>query len=137
MRAYAVSVTAVLLCGLCFVISQRSIDERLVAAQSRSKHGGDIVFEVKKKTRVPRLHAFFSHKDHLDAGHTCRDCHNDKTFKKDKKLGVNKFTMKDINAGKACGVCHNGKMKVKGKTVFSPKKNCERCHSVKYRKKKR
>lgn len=106
-----------------------------VAAQEK-KHGGDIIFEV-KKNKLNLLHSLFSHQDHLDAGSTCNDCHNDKVFKKERKLGNNKFTMKDIMAGKACGACHNGRTVVKGKAVFHPKNNCKRCHTAKYRKKRR
>ena len=102
------------------------------------KHGGDIAFEVKQSKKSKRKvdHALFSHQDHIDAGHTCKDCHNDKIFKRERKMGVNRFSMKEIFEGKACGACHNGKTQVKGKAVFSPKRNCSRCHSVKFRKRR-
>lgn len=106
------------------------------AAAQEEKHGGDIVFEVKKnKQNLP--HSLFSHQLHLDGGTTCKNCHNDTVFKKERKLGNNKFSMKDIMAGKACGACHNGRTQVKGKPIFHPKNNCKRCHSVRFRKKRR
>ena len=106
------------------------------AAAQEKKHGGDIIFEV-KKNKQNLQHSLFSHQLHIDAGSTCNDCHNDKVFKKERKLGNNKFTMKDIMAGKACGACHNGRSQVKGKAVFHPKNNCKRCHSAKFRKRRR
>ena len=106
------------------------------AAAQEKKHGGDIIFEV-KKNKQNLQHSLFSHQLHIDAGSTCNNCHNDKVFKKERKLGNNKFTMKDIMAGKACGACHNGRTQVKGKAVFHPKNNCKRCHSAKFRKKRR
>ncbi len=107
-----------------------------LASAQEEKHGGDIIFEV-KKNKQKLEHSIFSHKLHLDAGSTCKDCHNDKVFKRERKLGNNKFTMKDIMAGKACGACHNGRTLVKGKAVFHPKNNCKKCHSAKFRKKRR
>jgi c(7)-type cytochrome triheme protein len=103
------------------------------AAAEDEKHGGIIVFEV-KKNKQELVHSLFSHQLHIDSGHTCNDCHNDKVFKRERKLGVNKFTMKDVLQGKACGSCHNGRTQVKGKTVFAPQNNCTRCHTVKFRK---
>ncbi len=116
--------------GLAGVIMGKS------AAAQEKKHGGDIVFET-KKNKQNLQHSLFSHQLHIDAGSTCNDCHNDKVFKKERKLGNNKFTMKDIMAGKACGACHNGRTQVKGKAVFHPKNNCKRCHSAKFRKRRR
>ena len=107
-----------------------------LASAQEEKHGGDIIFEV-KKNKLKLEHSIFSHQLHLDAGSTCKDCHNDKVFKRERKLGNNKFTMKDIMAGKACGACHNGRTLVKGKAVFHPKNNCKKCHSAKFRKKRR
>ena len=107
-----------------------------VLSSADEKHGGDIVFEV-KKNKQKLGHSMFSHQAHLDAGQTCKDCHNNKVFKEERKLHANKFTMKDVIQGKACGACHNGRTKVKGKTVFAPRKNCTRCHSVKFRKRAR
>jgi c(7)-type cytochrome triheme protein len=103
-----------------------------VDAQEDEKHGGDIVFEV-KKNRLKLEHSLFSHQAHLDHGHTCKDCHNDRVFKRERKLGINTFTMDDVMKGKACGSCHNGKTQVKGAAVFAPKDNCQRCHHVKFR----
>ena len=102
-------------------------------AQTKAKHGGNIVFEV-KRNRQKLPHVLFSHKAHVDAGHDCKDCHNDKVFDRDRELGVNKFSMKDIMKGEACGACHDGKTQVKGRAIFAPKKNCERCHNMKWRK---
>ncbi len=116
--------------GLAGAISGKSL-----AAQEK-KHGGDIIFET-KKNKQNLQHSLFSHQLHIDAGSTCNDCHNDKVFKKERKLGNNKFTMKDIMEGKACGACHNGRTQVKGKAVFHPKNNCKRCHSAKFRKRRR
>ena len=107
-----------------------------LAGAADEKHGGDIVFEV-GKNKQELVHSIFSHQAHLDAGHTCKDCHNDTVFSRERELGVNKFTMKDVMEGKACGACHDGRTTVKGKTVFAPQKNCTRCHSVKFRKKSR
>ena len=106
------------------------------ASAQEEKHGGDIIFEV-KKNRQKLGHSIFSHQLHLDSGSTCKDCHNDKVFKRERKIGNNKFTMKDIMEGKACGACHNGRSQVKGKAVFHPKNNCKRCHSAKFRKRRR
>ena len=129
--------TVIALGGICVHVFLLSIsrDDTPVNAEDK-KHGGNIVFEVKKnKQKLP--HTLFSHQDHLDAGHTCKDCHNDTVFKAEQKLGVNKFTMKDIIQRKACGACHNGRKLVKGKAVFAPQKNCSRCHSTKFRKRAR
>lgn len=101
-------------------------------AAADEEHGGQIVFFV-KKNRQNRLHVLFDHQAHIDAGHTCKDCHNGTVFKKEKKLNVNSFTMKDVMAGKACGACHDGKTVVRDATVFAPKGNCERCHAIKLR----
>ena len=106
------------------------------ASAQEERHGGDIIFEV-KKNRQKLGHSVFSHQLHLDSGSTCKDCHNDKVFKRERKIGNNKFTMKDIMAGKACGACHNGRTQVKGKAVFPPKNTCKRCHSAKFRKRRR
>ena len=106
------------------------------ASAQEEKHGGDIIFEV-KKNKQKLEHSIFSHQLHLDAGSTCKDCHNDKVFKRERKLGNNKFTMKDIMEGKACGACHNGRTVIKNKTIFHPKNNCKRCHSATFRKKRR
>ncbi|MBT1071643.1 c(7)-type cytochrome triheme domain-containing protein [Pelotalea chapellei] len=61
----------------------------------------------------------FSHKLHLDMSFNCRDCH-DKLF----VSGVNRIsrTMKDMEKGFSCGACHDGK------TAFSVKADCLKCH---------
>ncbi len=101
----------------------------------KEKHGGNIVFPLTKPTKDIKEHVLFSHEVHIAAGGDCQDCHG-KIFKKEKKIGVNIFTMKDINRGKACGACHDGVAKTKaGTPVFAPTKNCARCHNVKWRKK--
>lgn len=122
--------------AVVWVLVVASPRARTDVGASSEKHGGEIVFEV-KKNKQKLGHSMFSHQDHLDAGHTCKDCHNNKVFKEERKLHANKFTMKDVIQGKACGACHNGRTKVKGKTVFAPRKNCSRCHAVKFRKRAR
>ena len=107
-----------------------------LAAEGRAaeKHGGNILFQVTKPTKEVRDHVLFSHELHLAKGSTCKDCHNGKVLLEEKKMGVNQFTMKDITRGRACGACHDGVTKVKAVTVFSPTRNCVRCHNVKLRK---
>ena len=106
--------------------------------KSEEEHGGNLIFEKfdpTNKVKEIKNHVLFSHVDHLDAGYECQDCHNDKIFKKEKKIGINKFTMKDINRGNACGACHDGVTRdQKGNRIFRPTKNCSRCHSAKWRK---
>lgn len=64
----------------------------------------------------------FPHKPHLGL-YTCSDCHN-KLFIA--KSGKNPhITMKQMEEGKSCGVCHDGK------TGFSVKGDCTKCHAVK------
>ena len=60
------------------------------ASAQEERHGGDIIFEV-KKNRQKLGHSVFSHQLHLDSGSTCKDCHNDKVFKRERKIGNNKF----------------------------------------------
>jgi c(7)-type cytochrome triheme protein len=131
-RATAVSLTAAVLAILIFAWMEPA--EPALGAQDE-KHGGDIVFEV-KKNRQNLQHVLFSHDLHIESGHKCTDCHNDKVFKRERKLGVNSFTMDDVMKGKACGACHDGKTVVKGTTVYGPRNNCQRCHAVKWRVKK-
>ena len=133
--ASASLVLATVLAAVFFSMSSAPAGGSRANAQEE-KHGGDIIFEV-KKNRQKLVHSLFSHQLHLDAGSTCKDCHNDKVFKRERKLGNNKFTMKDIMEGKACGACHNGRTLVKGKAVFHPKNNCQKCHTAKFRKKRR
>jgi c(7)-type cytochrome triheme protein len=63
----------------------------------------------------------FSHKVHVGM-YKCGDCHNG-IF----TTGVasKRFRMADMEAGQSCGTCHDGK------TAFSVKQNCERCHPIK------
>ena len=70
----------------------------------------------------------FSHKEHVEHGTKCTDCHT-KIFKM-KKGGSGELTMAKMKAGEQCGVCHNGKKEVAGKVVFTTddKANCEKCH---------
>jgi c(7)-type cytochrome triheme protein len=98
------------------------------------RHGGNIIFQVLKPTKDVKEHVLFSHEAHLKTGLNCGDCHG-KVFSKEKRMGINKFTMRDITAGKACGSCHNGKTKTQGEgTVFAPEGNCAKCHNMKLRK---
>ncbi len=63
----------------------------------------------------------FSHKFHLTV-FSCTDCHT-KLFKAD---GTNPHvTMKLMESGSSCGGCHDGK------SAFSVKGECTKCHSVK------
>ena len=105
------------------------------AGKTAEKHGGNIVFTIARPTREIKDHVLFSHELHLSKGHVCKDCHNGKVFKEEKKLGVNQFTMKDITRGEACGSCHDGLKKAKGgQAIFAPQRNCARCHNMKLRK---
>ena len=62
----------------------------------------------------------FSHKKHLDM-YSCVDCH-DSLFKTDRNNPH--YTMLQMEQGKACGSCHEGK------TAFSVKGDCIKCHQV-------
>ncbi len=64
----------------------------------------------------------FDHKFHLGL-YTCSDCHNKIYLAKSGKNPH--ITMKQMEEGKSCGVCHDGK------TGFSVKGECTRCHAVK------
>ncbi|MBT0662974.1 cytochrome C [Geobacter pelophilus] len=64
----------------------------------------------------------FDHKFHLGL-YTCADCHNKYFYA---QSGKNPHvTMKQMEGGKSCGACHDGK------TGFSVKGDCVRCHIVK------
>lgn len=65
--------------------------------------------------------AVFSHKFHLTL-FTCSDCHT-KFFKADGKNPH--VTMKQMESGLSCGGCHDGK------SAFSVKGDCRKCHAVK------
>lgn len=76
--------------------------------------GGDITLKNKGGD------AIFSHEAHVaGAGLNCKDCH-DKLYTNAKQH--KKITMKQMQKGKSCGTCHNGK------TAFSVKGNCAKCH---------
>ncbi len=91
------------------------------------ENGGEIVFKVTHK--IQKLSVVYSHEKHLAKGIQCEECH-EKTF--EKKLNANKFKMADINRGKYCGICHTDTPAADIKhAAFAPKKNCERCHTVK------
>ena len=51
----------------------------------------------------------------------CKACHQEIV---QMKRGTNSITQERIDEGKVCGACHNGK------TAFSSKENCKRCHSA-------
>lgn len=100
----------------------------------KTKNGGNIVFKVSKPTKEIKEHVLFSHDSHIAKGSACKDCHNGQVFSEEKKIGVNKFTMKDINKGEFCGACHDGTTEAKdGTATFGPTKNCARCHNLKLR----
>jgi c(7)-type cytochrome triheme protein len=65
--------------------------------------------------------AVFSHNLHLEM-FKCTDCH---TGRFPYKTGVKSFTMGEMEEGKSCGGCHDGK------TAFSVKDQCNRCHDIK------
>lgn len=62
----------------------------------------------------------FSHESHVDkAGLKCQECHPALfTNLKQRKAA----TMKAMETGKSCGACHDGK------TAFSVKGDCAKCH---------
>jgi len=55
------------------------------ASAQEERHGGDIIFEV-KKNKQKLGHSIFSHQLHLDSGSTCKDCHNGRTVIKNKTI---------------------------------------------------
>ena len=76
--------------------------------------GGDITL----KSRGGNV--LFSHETHASgSGLKCTQCH-DKLYTNAKQH--KKVTMKAMQKGKSCGACHNGK------TAFSVKGDCARCH---------
>jgi c(7)-type cytochrome triheme protein len=87
----------------------------LVASQSFATiGGGDVTLKSKGDDVV------FSHDVHVSgAGQKCTSCH-DKLYTNAKKH--KKVTMKEMQKGKSCGSCHNGK------TAFSVKGDCAKCH---------
>ena len=100
-------------------------------------HGGDLVFHVVSKTQ--KYSVLYSHERHLAAGCKCDDCHSEDAKKRifEKKLGANKFRMKDVNEGRFCGACHTAKPAAEiAHGSFAPKGNCTKCHSVRVREEK-
>ncbi len=76
--------------------------------------GGDIVMKNKGGDTA------FSHAMHVqDAGLKCGACHP-KLYTNSKQHKA--VTMKLMEQGTSCGACHDGK------TAFTVKENCERCH---------
>jgi c(7)-type cytochrome triheme protein len=76
--------------------------------------GGDITLKNKGGTVV------FSHETHVSgAGRKCTACH-DKLYTDARQH--KKVSMKQMQKGKSCGSCHDGK------SAFSVKGNCARCH---------
>lgn len=76
--------------------------------------GGDITLKNKGGDVV------FSHEIHVaGAGQKCTACH-DKLYTNAKQHRT--VSMKEMQKGKSCGACHNGK------TAFSIKGNCAKCH---------
>jgi c(7)-type cytochrome triheme protein len=103
----------------------------------KEEHGGDIVFQVVSKTQ--KFSVLYSHEKHLGAGCKCDDCHNEDAKKRifEKKMGANKFRMKDVNEGKFCGTCHQVKPPADvTHGAFAPKGNCTKCHNVRVREEK-
>jgi len=92
------------------------------------KHGGEIVFRVESKSQ--KYSVLFSHEEHLAADLKCDNCH-ESIFKKE--IEQNHFKMADINKGKACGVCHQAEPPAGVRASFPPKKNCDRCHTLRVR----
>ena len=107
------------------------------APGDKEEHGGDIVFHVVSKTQ--KYSVLYSHERHLAAGCKCDDCHSEDAKKRifEKKLGANKFRMKDVNEGWFCGACHTAKPAAEiAHGSFAPKGNCTKCHSVRVREEK-
>jgi len=76
--------------------------------------GGDVTLKNKGGDVV------FSHEIHVaGASQKCTACH-DKLYTNAKQH--KSFTMKAMQKGKSCGACHNGK------TAFSVKGDCAKCH---------
>ena len=103
----------------------------------KEEHGGDIVFQVTSRTQ--KYSVLYSHEKHLAAGCKCTDCHDEDAKKRifEKKMGANKFRMKDVNEGKFCGACHTAKPAAEiTHGAFAPKGSCEKCHHVRVREEK-
>lgn len=76
----------------------------------------DIVFKVKETGATT-----FSHNVHKSM-YSCTECHN-KIFRAGKESI--RAGMADMEKGSSCGTCHDGK------TAFSVKSDCQKCHTVK------
>ncbi|HEY5975789.1 MAG TPA: cytochrome c3 family protein [Geobacteraceae bacterium] len=76
--------------------------------------GGDITLKNKRGDVI------FNHEAHVSgAGQKCTACHP-KLYTNTKQHKA--VTMKAMRSGKSCGSCHNGK------TAFSIKADCAKCH---------
>lgn len=72
--------------------------------------------------RVPETGpTVFSHKFHVTM-FKCGECHNG-IFTTG--VAAKRYRMADMEGGQSCGACHDGK------TAFTVKQNCEKCHPVK------
>lgn len=76
----------------------------------------EVTFKV-RETGVTR----FSHTLHTGM-YKCGDCHN-AIFTGG--AGAKRFRMSDMEKGNSCGACHDGK------TAFTVKENCDKCHPTK------
>ncbi len=76
----------------------------------------NIVFKVKETGFTT-----FSHSAHKSM-YKCVECHN-QIFKAGKSSI--RYSMADMEKGSSCGTCHDGK------TSFSVKSDCQKCHTVK------
>ncbi len=72
-------------------------------------------YEVKDAGNV-----LFSHKFHIGM-YSCAECHP-RNYSPGK--GNATVTMAEMEKGKSCGVCHDGK------SAFTVKENCEKCHKM-------
>lgn len=112
----------------------RSMAEMEKGVSCGACHFGDIAFsvagscdrchkstiEIAMKTRGAGV-TWFSHKVHVGM-YKCDDCHNSLFVG---GPSARRYTMADMEKGSSCGACHDGK------TAFTVKENCERCHPVK------
>lgn len=82
---------------------------------SRCHLAGNVVMRAKTPWAVT-----FSHAYHVPAYH-CTDCHP-KIFRLGYTKARPRLTMSDMDSSKSCGACHDGK------TAFTTRFNCMRCH---------
>ena len=73
--------------------------------------------EMEAKGLAPVVYPHWYHRLFYE----CKACHQDIV---QMRRGTNSITHARIDEGKVCGACHNGK------TAFSSKENCKRCHSA-------